>query len=220
MVDDYLKADCYKFISCDPSDTVIRDLASFKTGVAQNFADQFEILEHTELIEFVESFKKIIDIIMSHRKNFSSDFNFQTGEFSESGSGRKRDYTLLDVSSVEEDQVTMTLLQIFQIFEQIDAGGMDLVQLYNSKHPYPHFKAWLYNLWVWGSYFPLDPTANYDPETTQAKGREKLYTLRTELRQVIQDNEFLTSNVIILVISFLVKVEKLVLKIEHWFQNN
>ena len=68
-----MNAGCYKFISCDPTDTIIRDLSSLKSGIAKYFMKSIavNILEENEIIEFVDTFKKIVEIIMSHRKNFS-----------------------------------------------------------------------------------------------------------------------------------------------------
>ena len=44
-INDYLDAGCYKALSCDPADTIIKNLSSLKSGISHRFASKIELLD-------------------------------------------------------------------------------------------------------------------------------------------------------------------------------
>jgi len=50
-IHDYLSAECYKTVSCDPSDKIIKNLSSLKSGISQKFANKIELLDTKQFAE-------------------------------------------------------------------------------------------------------------------------------------------------------------------------
>jgi len=167
---DYMHAPCYKLVSSDPSDTMITDFASLKTGIALRLlspsasllSPSSHILTPTDSLAFFDSLSRFTKIVYY--------FNKRDGERSPRSIGtviqglsqisRQSNYHMLgpDTDAVLEDDVMLgTIYRLFGVAGEMDAGGKPLTGVCPAagkagKEGLQALHIWLVVLDKWGSY--------------------------------------------------------------------
>ena len=203
-IEDFLAADCYKILSCDPNDTIVLEPASLKVGIA--LRQKCLELDQEGLSEFLEAIINISGLASSFRPNFSK-------EARESMPGVEMTHNSVymlvskDIESNEEENATAIVYKLFNAIE-IDSGGMPLHCVVDSKQ----LDIWIRVMQIWGSYSPGEGGMIGKEKTI-----EKVKNSVKMLADVFKENEFIVNPGIVglcrqarLLKNGLVKVQKFV----------
>ena len=146
----YLEAKCYKVISCDPTDTMISDLASLKVGVARGLLSPGTHASHILLPEHMKAFYLSLVRIQGLISKLSG-FNNLPNE--NAGTAPVSTYQPLNDDSelFEVEGFRNGLLKLKNILNGIDAGGLPLMQCLKAKRPEEALLAWVMVLDLWGT---------------------------------------------------------------------
>ena len=155
-VTSFLKLDCYKLIATDPLDELIKYPASLSSSIATrlilNISQSISklylsnkwnnikwIASNTEIQEFFKSWKlleKQWEIICSQDKDINKPRYILNTEENEDNS---------------ENAAKFIVETVMDIFNNINAGGMSLRNLMNTKHFKMQFRIWAMVIEIWGS---------------------------------------------------------------------
>lgn len=204
---DYMHAQCYKLVSSDPSDTMITDLASLKTGVALRLFSPSpcplfptsHILSPNDSLAFFEVLTKFTKIVYY--------FNKRDGERSPRSIGTliqglsyisgQSNYHMLgpDTDAVLEDEVMLgTIYRLFGVVGEMDAGGKSLTAVCpaagkEGKEGLRALQMWLIVLDKWGSY-SISMGELSDPKQLSI---QKCRTTILNLTSISEENQHLSN---------------------------
>lgn len=165
-VADYLTASCPKFLSADPSDDIISDLASLKAGIAERISSSRKpALSETDLKDLATAYTRLMKLIIQREIDYSSFKGNESLEepYRSGDSDRRLDEQLLRPSGTRsEDAAFMDLLlQVADVIGSVDAGGKTLKQLYRlhkRNEIQQGLRSWIYVADVWGSFYDFSLT--------------------------------------------------------------
>lgn len=146
----FLEAKCYKVLSCDPWDNMIKDLGSLKNGVSRGLIYKNLPLTHILLEEHMKDFHSSLVRI----QYFIAKLN-QIGNISNENTGAVPVSTyqpLQDDSDLfEVEGFRNAIFKLKNILNGIDAGGLSLLQCLKSNQSEKALVAWITVLDVWGT---------------------------------------------------------------------
>jgi hypothetical protein len=93
---------------------------------------------------------------------------------------------------IDDEHISSILFRLFNIIDNIDAGGKPLSYIYGSKRPLLSTKCWLIVLEVYGSHCVTEETTSYRTNSINL-----LTNAVDELEYICQDSEFLTSPAVV-----------------------
>ena len=201
-VEEYLEAQCYKVISCDPKDTMVKDLASLKAGVANRLLLDSDYTLNLNLKRFVglhiltqEEFLQLLGILkrtagLTEIVPPSSKLGVSASESSfmksELKSVNEYQFVSKEFELLEDEQAMSFLGKVANILEDLDAGGKSLKQVAKSKNSKAELLNWMLVFDIWGSWTFSLP--EYETDTI-LKAVIKLRTHVEEMNSIIELGE-------------------------------
>lgn len=178
---DFVSAECYKVLSCDPNDEIIPEKASLKGGIA--FSYNCNDLDNDTLCEFSEAIVAVCGYVSKFKpKELASMRDSRESNFESTHNSM---YILVgNQNENQEDESTNSL--IFKLYNalEIDAGGSPLIEI---KSPI-ELSLWIRVLQLWGSYLPIGTNA-----LGKDKALQKLKSSIDILTEVFRENEFVVN---------------------------
>lgn len=228
---DYLYVNCYKILSADPHDNMINDLASMKSGVAIKLIEtrgleisegikpaQLDILKYYHILPQIDSMtmlkavSNLMDFIIKYIKN---DLDRNCGFFDITSTGNYQPLGK-ELENNEDESVNQLLFKIFNVLDNLDAGGKPLSTVPMNKNKELSLKLWLMVLDIWGSFLPIEPS---EINLTRSRALEKLVESIKELKQSFEDNEYSSNTVIVDICREVKNLEKCLSKIVVYLRN-
>ena len=153
----FLKLDCYKIISSDPLDTLIKDLASLKSGIATRIIfNSPESVSKLYLSGKIRSFEHIIT--NEECKTFCKSLialNENWKIYCKEELDLDKFHRIINTDINEDNnynEIKSILNKIMNILNGINAGGMTLKSVIAQGYINIQFYVWIMVLEVWGSY--------------------------------------------------------------------
>lgn len=200
--ENFLTASCPKFLSSDPSDTMINDLSSLKAGVAEGLtgsARLFRILPESSLNNLAESYTRLMRLIHEFERSPRSSKLLSVLHSTPDASQNISQYQLLskDSDALDDEALTTFLFRVANSVYSLDAGGKPLKMLHYSHKPKQikqALKSWILVLEVWGSY--LNVTSD-NLSHTRSLAAERIRKSGDDLAKLVAEYEpLMTSSLI------------------------
>jgi alpha/beta superfamily hydrolase len=152
-VDTYLKLSCYKVITGDACDNVISDFASLKTGVALR-----AVSKHSDSLGAIflnnkwKAFKCLLPysdfkVLLTSLNNITSALDlFPIDSYTE------KQQIIIKTEYFEELDLNYSLKKVTSALNEVDAGGMRLIDINKFDYPELRLFVWLISLELWGCF--------------------------------------------------------------------
>lgn len=198
--ENFLTANCPKFLSADPADSMISDLSSLKAGVAERVVlgstREFRYLPEANLISMAEAYTRLMKLMTECERSPQGTkvLNVQYGKAEANHS-----YQLLskDSETVDDEALSALFQRFSNSISYLDAGGKAFRQLHiahNPKEIQQALKSWILVLDVWGSYDNIRPS---EFELTRALAIDRARKCAGELQNLTAEHESYMSNALI-----------------------
>jgi len=201
---DYLKTDCYKVLSSDPNDSMIKDLASLKSGVALKVCNSNLPAQYKKLM------LDAIQFLLTQIVNQSDDEEAKSMMGDLTGSR----YELIPREISHEEGISVILYQIFNLLESLDAGGQPLSCVGTGKSASMQLEVWLMVFECWGSFYPLDTNELEPKYSTPSKLKEFL----NQIQRIYLEHQHATNPSLVKVLTSLKTLEKVLKKLLKNFE--